>query len=84
MNAVRKILVEGEDLSVPANIRDAMGLKPGDAVLLELHGDELRIKPELSALRRLQAKLAPHRPQEGEPQVSDELIADRRAEAARE
>ncbi len=67
---------------MPAPYRKAMGLVKGDAVLMELHGDELRIRPARSALRRLQDKLKLYR--SGEGLVSDELIADRRTDASHE
>jgi hypothetical protein len=49
---------------------------------MELHGDELRIRPARSALRRIQAKLRALAPSKGF--VSDKLIAERRAEADRD
>ena len=82
MTAQRKTLVEGDDFVVPASFRDAMGVKPGDTVLVELHGRELRISPDLSALERIQEFLAPYAPQGS--YLSDQLIAERRAEAERE
>ncbi len=39
---------------LPAAFRKSMGLAKGDTVLIELHGEELRIRPARSALRRLQ------------------------------
>ena len=85
MNALRHILAEGEALTVPDSLRDALGLRPGDTVVMELHRGELRIrpdKPERAALRRLQTYLAPFAPKDG--YVSDDLIAERRADAERE
>lgn len=83
MDPVRVIVAEGEDLSIPASFRDALGVKPGDAVVVEMCKGEVRIRSEqTAALRRLQAVLRPYAP-EGR-YVSDELIADRRAEAERE
>lgn len=81
MTALRAIVVEGDDLTIPASLRDALGVKPGDAVLIETHGSELRIKPEHTALRRLQRRLGKYALEGRYP--SDELIAERRAEAAR-
>lgn len=79
MAAVKGKIVEGGRLVVPAAIRKAMGIGKGDQVLMELHGDELRIRSAHSALRRIQAKLRAYAPSEG--YVSDELIAERRSEA---
>lgn len=82
MTAIRGRLVDGGRLVVPAAMRKSLGLETGSAVLMELHGDELRIRPVRSALRRIQEKLRVHAPAEGT--LSDELIAERRAEAERE
>ncbi|WP_128566443.1 AbrB/MazE/SpoVT family DNA-binding domain-containing protein [Methylobacterium crusticola] len=78
MSAVRGKVVEGGRIIVPAAFRQSLGLSKGDTVFMELHGDELRIRPARSALRRIQAKLRAYAPAEG--LVSDELIADRREE----
>ena len=84
MDALRTPLLDGDGLTVPSSLRQALGLRPGDAMLVELHGDELHIRAEASALRRVQDLLAPFGPAPGEPLISDQLIAERRAEAARE
>src|SRR4051812_22626638 len=68
-------VVEGGRIIVPAAFRKSMGLSKGDTVFMELHGDELRIRPARSALRRIQAKLRALAPNEGF--VSDELMAER-------
>ncbi len=75
-------IVEGGRVILPAAFRKSMGLAKGDTVLIELHGEELRIRPARSALRRLQDKLRDYAPENGS--VADELIADRRQEAAGE
>jgi AbrB family looped-hinge helix DNA binding protein len=75
-------MVDGGRLIVPANFRKAMGLSKGDTVLFELKGDELRVRPARSALRRIQNKLKKIAPQDRN--LSDELVAERRAEAERE
>ena len=82
MSAIKGRIVEGGRVIVPAPYRKAMGLTKGDAVLIELHGDELRIRPARSALRHLQDKVKAGGPSDGS--VADELIAERRAAAARE
>jgi AbrB family looped-hinge helix DNA binding protein len=82
MQTAKSKLVEGGRIIVPAAFRRAMGLAKGDAVFLELHGDELRVRPARAALRRLQACLAPLAPGPGEPRVSDTLLEERRREAA--
>jgi len=72
----------GGRLVVPAPMRAALGMKEGDKVLVRLEGNELRIYTYQEAMRRAQEIVRSFVP----PDVSlvDELIADRRAEAARE
>ena len=82
MAAAKGKIVEGGRVILPAAFRKSMGLAKGDTVLIELHGEELRIRPARSALRRLQDKLRDYAPESGS--VADELIADRRQEAAGE
>ncbi len=69
-------------LFIPAEYRRELGLEPGDRVVVELEGDELRIVPHAEALRRVRELIARHVPKERS--LADELIAERRAEAARE
>ena len=82
MAAVKGKVVEGGRIIVPAAFRQSLGLSKGDTVLMELHGDELRIRPARAALRRIQDKYSARGPADG--LVSEELIAERRAEAERE
>jgi bifunctional DNA-binding transcriptional regulator/antitoxin component of YhaV-PrlF toxin-antitoxin module len=82
MTAVKGKVVEGGRIIVPAAFRKSMRLSKGDTVFMELHGDELRVRPARSALRCIQAKLRALAPSEG--LASDKLIAERRAEAERD
>ena len=82
MAAIKGKIVDGGRIILPAAVRKSMGLAKGDAVFMELHGDELRIRPVRSALRRIQAKLRAFAPENG--LVSEELISERRAEAERD
>jgi AbrB family looped-hinge helix DNA binding protein len=82
MPVVKGRIAEGGRILVPAAYRKALGLARGDTILIELRGEELRIRPARSALRRLQDKLKTYAAADG--LVSEELIAERRAEAARE
>src|SRR5262249_15928711 len=72
----------GGRLVIPAPMRTALGMKEGDKVLVRLEGNELRIYTYEEATRRAQEMVRSFL----SPGVSlvDELIADRRAEAARE
>jgi AbrB family looped-hinge helix DNA binding protein len=67
---------------IPAAIRDAMKMKPGGHVAMYLDEDGLHLVTRHIASERLRREIATHVP-EG-VSLADELIADRRAEAARE
>jgi antitoxin PrlF len=82
MSAERGRLVGGGRLQIPARVLREFGLKDGDAVIMETVKGELRIRPYRDALARVQAEIRKYIP-EG-VSLSDELIADRRAEAERE
>lgn len=82
MRTAKGKVVEGGRIILPAQFRRSLGLEKGDTVLIELHDDELRVRPTRAALRRLQAKLRALGPTD--VLASDELVAERRAEVARE
>jgi AbrB family looped-hinge helix DNA binding protein len=67
---------------LPADMRDAMGLKEGDVITAWLKDGELRLHSHLHGLRKIQAEAASIA--RGSGYASDELIAERRAEAAEE
>lgn len=60
----------------------AMGLEPGERLLLRSEGDDVRINSSDKALRRIQQEMRRRIP--SDRSLVDELIAERRAEAARE
>jgi AbrB family looped-hinge helix DNA binding protein len=67
---------------VPAKLRKALDIEPGDDVNLELKGDVLQIRSLDDAINKAQAlvrKCVPNK-----KSLVDELIAERRAEAERE
>ena len=82
MASQRVKMVEGGKLVIPARFRREMGVKPGDTLIVEMDGGELRVRSLPSAIRRVQERLRELNP-EGRL-LSEELIADRRAEAERE
>jgi AbrB family looped-hinge helix DNA binding protein len=82
MNAERGRLVSGGRLQIPAGVRRELGLKDGDAVIMETVKGELRVRPYRDVVSEIQKRLRKYVP-EGVA-VADELIADRRAEAERE
>lgn len=69
-------------VELPQTFLEALGVEEGDAVQLGLEGDAVRIVSRTVALRELQADVRSRVP-EGVSLV-DELIAERRAEAAKE
>ena len=75
-------LREGGRIVIPAKYRKAMGLNPGDEVLLTLEDDELKLVSTRRAIARAQALIREYIP-EGVSLV-DELIKERREEASRE
>ena len=73
---------ENGRLVIPASFRKALGINPGDEVVLRLEDDELRIttlKHRIARAQRLVRKYV-------KPGVSlaDELIAERREEGRKE
>lgn len=80
--AVRARINEQGRLVIPAGIREAAGIKPNSTVLLEIDGaGTLKIRNVHAALDKVRASL--RRSVRGKGMV-DELIRDRRRDAARE
>lgn len=67
---------------IPAALREQMGVKPGETLLLDMQDGALRIESHRARIRRIQEELKHY----SKPGVlaSDELIAERREEARRE
>jgi len=72
----------GGRIVIPAAYREAIGVQEGDDVQVWLEEDEIRVISRAGAIRRAEELVAKYVP----PDVSlvDELIAERRREAARE
>ena len=79
---MRSTIGEGGRLVIPAAVRKAMGIEPGDEVSLTLEDAELRIISTRKAIERAQALVRKY-VLEGVSLV-DELIRERRDEASRE
>ncbi|MGC1448960.1 MAG: AbrB/MazE/SpoVT family DNA-binding domain-containing protein [Candidatus Sulfotelmatobacter sp.] len=79
---VRLRINENGRVVIPASFRKALGINPGDEVLLRLEDDELRISTLRSRLERARRHVRRY----VKPGVSlvDELIAERREAAKRE
>lgn len=75
-------IISGGKVVIPAELRRLLGMKDGDRLLVEEHDGAVVIRTQDDAFRRLQDLVAKKVP----PGVSlaDELIAERRAENARE
>lgn len=74
-------VIDGGRLVLPAEIRRAMKLEKGDSVVLELDGDELRVRTMEAVVRHIQEKLRPYRTGKS---IVDELIEERRRESKME
>ena len=73
---------EGGRVVVPAELRLKMGIDIGDVLVWRQDGKRLILSTKMAAIRRAQALMAPF----SKPRQSstDQLIAERRREAARE
>lgn len=76
-----KKMSEGGRVVIPVEIRQTLGLKEGDSVLFELRDGEVVITTKKARLERARALFRTYVPS-GDPSLADELIAERRAEAA--
>ncbi|MBU8545737.1 MULTISPECIES: AbrB/MazE/SpoVT family DNA-binding domain-containing protein [Roseomonadaceae] len=83
MGRVVSVRVDAEGrLVLPEEVRVSLGVQGGGELLLQVTEQELRATTRQTALRKLQAMVPAWKP--GDPLWSDELIAERRAEAARD
>ena len=76
-------IAQGGRVVIPAEFRKALGVGIGDEMVIELQGDELRLRSRQDAIKRVQAMVRKYIPDENRS-LADELIAERREEAARE
>lgn len=82
MNEMTARLGESGRLVIPASCRKAMGVKPGDDVMLRVEDGELRILSVEKAVQR--AKDTVKRYAKGQSSLADQLIAERREESRRD
>jgi AbrB family looped-hinge helix DNA binding protein len=82
MEHVRTRIGQGGRIVIPAAQRKALELKVGDEVVLSVEDEELRIMSLDQAIRRAQRAVRRYVPKGA--RLSEELIAQRRAEAKRE
>ena len=82
MTTTRVKVAEGGRIVIPAEYRKRLGVQVGDNVILQLDDGEIRLFTVREAIRRAQEMVRRY-VSEG-VSLADELIAERRAEAARE
>ncbi|MGB5466712.1 MAG: AbrB/MazE/SpoVT family DNA-binding domain-containing protein, partial [Sedimenticolaceae bacterium] len=68
-------------LVIPAHLRRALDLKPGDRLIARKEGDSIVLERPENMIKRLQARFARV---PADASLADELIAERQAEATRE
>jgi AbrB family looped-hinge helix DNA binding protein len=76
-------IAPGGRVVIPAEFRKALGVRVGDHMIIELNDDELRLRSRQAAIKKVQALVRKYIPDDGRS-LADELIAERRDEAARE
>lgn len=81
MSEVKTRMSKDGRLVVPATFRKALGIKPGDEVVMVLEEGELRVLGARQAIARAQSLVRRYVP-EGRS-LSQELIQERREEASR-
>jgi AbrB family looped-hinge helix DNA binding protein len=81
-NRVKTRINENGRIVIPAEIREELGIRAGDELVLTLEGGVLQIEPQRNRIKRVQESLQRLIP--AQRVLSDELVADRREEAARE
>jgi AbrB family looped-hinge helix DNA binding protein len=81
-NVFHTKLSDGRRVAIPADVCQKLGIHPGDPLAIEIHDDGLHLIPYAQIIREVQKAFAPYK----KPGVSvvDELIRERREEAARE
>ena len=78
---MKAVIGEGGRLVIPAAYRKAMGIKPGDEVLLSFEDGEIRVVSTRQAVARAQTLVRRYIPKGRS--LSEELIKERQEEAAR-
>ncbi|TAN47384.1 MAG: AbrB/MazE/SpoVT family DNA-binding domain-containing protein [Rhodospirillales bacterium] len=82
MNNITARIGQSGRLVIPASYRKALGVKPGDDVMMQIENGELRILSVERAIERAQETV--RRYAKGQPSLSDLLLAERKDETARD
>jgi AbrB family looped-hinge helix DNA binding protein len=75
-------VISGGKIVIPAQLRRTIGVRDGDTVVVEHADGALIIRTREEAIRRLQDEVRRRTPETAS--LVDELIAERRREAARD
>lgn len=75
-------LGKGGRIVIPTEYRRELGVEPGDAIILHLDEEGLRLYTPAQAVARAQSLVRRYVPEERN--LSEELISERREEAERE
>ena len=81
-NVFHTNLGKGRRVAIPAAVCQKLGLRPGDPLAIEIHDDGLHLVPLEQIVRDVQKAFAPYKKRG--VSVVDELIRERREEAARQ
>ena len=81
MNIQRGKIVSGGRVQLPADVRRQLSLADGDIVSIEVVDGEVHLRPMRDSLNRMRERMKPYRI--AGQSIVDELIAERRAAAAR-
>jgi AbrB family looped-hinge helix DNA binding protein len=81
-NVIHTKMSEGRRIAIPAELCQRYGIAPGNPVVLETTEAGIVLRPLGSVIQEVQAFFADVAP--SETLLSEELIQDRRKEAARE
>lgn len=81
MNTLKTRMGEGGRIVIPVEYRRALGLEPGDEVILVLDDGDVRIMTPQRAVQRAQALVRRYIPEELD--LVDELLQERRDEVTR-
>lgn len=78
-------VITGGKIVIPAELRREFGIKDGDSLVIERDEQgRMILKTYLQVVKEVQAEFRAMLPPDYKGSLVDELIADRRAEAARE
>ena len=82
LDPIRIVIDSDRRVTIPQHFMDAVGITVGGEAVVCLEGDELQLYSQETAVRRVQQLVSRYVP--ADVSLSDELIAERRREAARE